>query len=172
MCGSSLVDNQKPMKIIGDKISAILNTQHKDGRTFSSNPLNSCKIFCGICDKVINLSGLSKHVKNVHKTTGKEYKALFGDPRKQIIKLVFHKCVICQKVLLLNTDDISKHLRKAHQLAYKEYMSKHMLEGNKCHLKHQIESKKNLVSIQCNICSKSFKQNIQLKIHMRKHSSS
>ena len=172
MCGSSLMDNQKPMKMAGDITSANLKNHHKEYRTFSNNPLHSCKIFCGFCDKVINLSGLGKHVNNIHKSTVKEYKSLFGDPRKQIIKLVFHKCAICQKVLLFNTDDISKHLKKSHQVAYKEYIKEHMVESNDSQQTQSIGEKKNLVTIKCYICSKTFKQNVQLKMHMKRHSSS
>ena len=154
-----------------------------DPRIFSSNPMNSCKVFCCFCDKVVSLSGLGKHVNSTHQVTLKEYKALFGNPRNQVIKLVFHKCSICRKVLLLNTDDMSKHMKKSHQLAYKDYMIKFMTNSDDCRqeflqqpiqktsVSTNVRNVGELVKIQCSICRKTFKQNIQLKIHMKKHSS-
>ena len=66
-----------------------------------------CMLFCCFCDKVVSLSGLGKHVNNTHQVTLKEYKALFGIPQHQIIKLVFHKCCLCRKAILLKTDELS-----------------------------------------------------------------
>ena len=184
MCGLTVLNKgQASMESVNQANRRMKKLQESGGpRMFSSNPMNSCKVFCCFCDKVVSLSGLGKHVNNTHRVMLKEYKALFGNPRNQIIKLVFHKCEICKKVLLLNTDDMSKHMKKAHQLAYKDYMIRYMTNSDDCQqeILQQPNQKKpasmlerkagELVKIQCGFCRKTFKQNIQLKVHMRKHS--
>ena len=130
----------------------------------------SCKVFCFFCDKAVNLSSLLNHLRYAHKKTLTQYKELFGNPRMQIIEVVFHKCNICRKSVLLNSDDISKHLKKKHSnISYKDYVSTH-LNNNKRNkaIESLVDegSEKMLTGtgIQCNVCLKSFKQNIQLKI--------
>ena len=152
-------------------------------KLFSNDPTKSCKTFCCSCDQVITLSGLRKHVKSRHQMTLTKYKELYGNHRKQIIQLVYHKCAFCQQSVLLDTDDLSKHLKKSHQVSYKEYVVRYMTNRqnivrttnlrdiNEKKVDPVKERKENpLVVIRCDECPKTFKQNIQLKVHKRKHS--
>ena len=88
-----------------------------------------CKTFCCECDKVVTLSGMSKHVRTWHQMTLTEYKELYGNPRKQIIKAVHHKCALCQSSILFDTNDMSKHLKKTHNVLYKEYSARFMAKA-------------------------------------------
>ena len=116
----------------------------------------------------MNLSSLLNHLRYAHKKTLTQYKELVGNPRTQIIEVVFHKCTICRKTVLLNSDDISKHLKKKHRnISYKEYVSNYM-KATKGKEIGDDETQKE-TGIKCGVCLKSFKQNIQLKMHMKRH---
>ena len=174
-------------------------------RRFSDDPNKSVKVFCNLCDKVVNLSGLRKHLGTNHATTLTEYKRLYGNPRKQIIQLVHHQCKICRKVVLLDSDEMYKHMKQIHHQLYMPYMAKYMKKGSgiinqsptlgvsakiietatttdklaavRNKLPKQVTIKRErveekLVLIKCDQCPKTFKQNIQLKIHKRRNHSS
>ena len=139
---------------------------------YSNSPLDSCRIFCCFCDKVVGLSSLGKHINNTHQVTFKEYKALFGNPWHQMIKLVFHKCCLCRKAILINTDDLSKHMKKAHQTSFKDYLIRFMTNSRSGRQEFQQpveretafknEMKEGRVMIQCATCRRTLKQNVQL----------
>ena len=186
MCGHTvdrevkMVTKKNSTTICNKKANQLLlSNNQQPSKVFSNDPTKSCKTFCCECDQVVTLSGLRKHVKSKHQMTHTEYKAMYGNPRKQIIQLVYHLCWFCQATVLLDTDDLSKHLKKAHQTAFKEYLVKYMTK-NQTKVMHVKEKKAHtlkkvidapLVVIRCDECPKTFKQNIQLKIHKRKHSS-
>ena len=157
--------------------------RRSSSRVFSNDPTNCVKIFCCMCDQVVTVTGLRKHVKSHHKITLTQYKQLYGNHKKQIVQLVFHKCFFCKKSLLLDTDEISSHLKKVHQVMYKDYMvtymGRKMEAGGKdtlSSIKNSIENtgeerqESSLVIIRCDHCDKTFKQNVQLKLQKRKHS--
>ena len=98
-------------------------------RIYSNKMEEAVKTFCWLCDQVISLSGLTKHLRGVHKKSTVEYREKFGEPKKQLLKLVFHKCGICSKDILLDYLVLVKHLRKVHRIkgaATSEYNSKYM----------------------------------------------
>ena len=157
----------------------------KNSKVFSNDLRMSCKTFCCECDKVVTLSGMRKHVKTWHQMTFTAYKELYGNPRMQIIQIVYHKCTFCQSSILFDTDDMSKHMKKKHQTSYKEYIARYMTKSHSnspaAQLPTPVKKKEAvpiekkiaplLVIIRCDQCPRTFKQNIQLKIHKRKHSS-
>ena len=132
----------------------------------SKNPTKSCKTFCCCCDQVIMVSGMRKHIRSRHQMTLTQYKELYGNPSMQIIQLIFHMCAFCEKSVLLDTDTMSKHLKKIHKTSYREYLVSHMVKPSNTHRR---SPQPTLVIIRCDECPKTFKQNIQLKIHKRKH---
>ena len=90
----------------------------RPSRQLSNDPNMSCRVFCNICDRLYFLSGLRKHVAHKHSITFTEYKLRYGgDPKRQIINTVYHPCLLCKKVVLLDTDELGKHL-KEHKLGY------------------------------------------------------
>ena len=80
---------------------------------------------------------------------------MYGDPYTHIIKLVNHKCGLCFKEILLDSSMIKKHLRSNHQIEFAVYIKKFLEENRVC--------------IKCSECGKTFKRNIQLKAHSKKH---
>ena len=102
----------------------------KPAKQLSADPLLSCRVFCNICDRLYFLSGLRKHVAHKHSLTYTEYKLRYGgDPKRQVINMIYHPCLLCKKVVLLDTDELGKHL-KDHKLGYTQYMKEHMKKGS------------------------------------------
>ena len=132
MCGPGLTvnrdmeSNQENRNMTTAK-AGTKNTQNmKNSKVFSNDVRKSCKTFCCECDKVVTLSGMRKHVKTWHQMTFTAYKELYGNPRMQIIQLVYHKCAFCKSSILFDTDDMSKHMKKKHHTSYKEYIIRYM----------------------------------------------
>ena len=98
-------------------------------RMYSNKMEDSVKTFCWECDQAISLSGLTKHLRGVHKKSVLEYREMYGEPKKQLLRLVHHKCGVCNEDILLDYLVLVKHLRKAHNIrgvATSEYNSKYM----------------------------------------------
>ena len=98
-------------------------------RMYSNKMEDSVKTFCWECDQAISLSGLTKHLRGVHKRSVLEYREMYGEPKKQLLRLVHHKCGVCHEDILLDYLVLVKHLRKAHNIrgaATSEYNSKYM----------------------------------------------
>ena len=98
-------------------------------RVYSNRMEDSVKTFCWDCDQAISLSGLTKHLRGVHKKSVVDYREMYGEPKKQLLRLVHHKCGVCKEDILLDYLVLVKHLRKAHNIkgaATSEYNSKYM----------------------------------------------
>ena len=144
---------EKPNKIQSCKRS-------RQSITYSDKIEDCIKTFCCGCDKAVTISGLKVHIQKHHQMSFDEYEQLYGNPRAQIIKMVYHNCGMCGEDLLLDIITILKHVRRFHQMEFNEYYSKFFLvEVNKTRS----------VIISCTHCSKTFKKNIQLKFHIREH---
>ena len=85
-------------------------------RNYSNNLIDCVKTFCCECDQVINLSGLRKHLLNKHKVNAKDYVKVYGNPKIQIVKMVYHECGLCKKTIVLDYDVLVKHLKLAHKI--------------------------------------------------------
>ena len=71
-------------------------------RVYSNRMEDSVKTFCWECDQAISLSGLTKHLRGVHKKSVVDYREMYGEPKKQLLRLVHHKCGVCQEAILLD----------------------------------------------------------------------
>ena len=127
---------------------------------YSNNLKNSVKTFCCECNKVVTLTGLKEHILSHNKMTVKDYKQLYGNPRTQIIQLAYHKCGLCKKDVLLDSSTIEQHFSKFHQMEFAAYFTKFL---------SVLPMEKNEVIIRCDQCSKTFKRNIQLRAHSKRH---
>ena len=127
--------------------------------SYSNSMVDAVKTFCCECDKVVTLTGLDEHILTHNKMTVKKYKQLYGNPRTQIIQLVYHRCELCAEDVLMDFSIMEKHVRSFHQMKFAEYCSKYL----------SAPQENNPVIIRCHQCSKTFKRNIQLKAHSKRH---
>ena len=139
MCGSTDVESatsfKAPGKTVHLKMGQVKTISEKPRKLkprkrMSNDPHHQVKVFCAVCDQVYQMSGLRKHVAHKHGLTLTRYREMYGDLRKQIIQLVHHACVLCKQVLLLDTEDISKHVSKKHKMGYRTYATRHMEKGS------------------------------------------
>ena len=174
MCGQEIIlsrdfqtnKTKKPTKTA----SSTMKTA-KGAKIFSADPSMTCKTFCCVCDKVIPLSTMKNHTKTWHKMSLTEYKELYGSPKRQIIQVVYHSCVICKTTVLFDPKELYKHLKKHHAMSYKEYSATSLGQlppANTANNKVEA-SQLSVVIIRCDQCEKTFRQNIQLKIHKKKY---
>jgi hypothetical protein len=91
------------------------------GRVYSNNMSEACKTICKVCQAQVSLTGMRNHTRNNHKMTIHEYKEKYGNPKDQIVKMVYHKCGLCQADVLFNSDNIQNHVVRKHQYSLKEY---------------------------------------------------
>ena len=126
---NKLVDNtnnNKKRKVL-QEISQVMNEPAKHAKTnekhqpglfsiaekenqaevrFSNDMSDACKTICKICQKPIFLVTLRSHTRNIHKIAIDEYKKVYGNHRNAIIEKVYHKCGLCCKTILLDSDEI------------------------------------------------------------------
>ena len=93
-----------------------------------SNSLADCvKTFCCECDQQVKLSVLRKHLGRHHKHLSMlTYIELYGPPKKQIIKMVYHNCALCKKDIVNDYAALMKHLKGQHKTSMAKYGSEHM----------------------------------------------
>ena len=91
------------------------------------------------------MSSMSKHVRGVHCLLLTEYKDIYRDHKETIVKKIYHKCGLCQEVLLLDVLEIAIHLRRSkHDFFHKEYNARFMtykVLSNSIKIKEDIEIK-------------------------------
>ena len=77
---------------------------------FSDDLDDSVCTICKICDAEVTLTGMRRHTKLKHKLKITKYKELHG-PFK-IIEHVYHKCHLCDKILILDNSPDQKKQNK------------------------------------------------------------
>ena len=117
----SQMEDEEPMEVVK------VEEKEVTAMIMSNDPLMGVRVFCAMCDHEVSLAGLSSHLRS-HQVTLSQYTKVYGDPRKEIVTKVHHSCAICCQVMLLNSFDISKHVRK-HQLSFTAYAKKFMKRG-------------------------------------------
>merc|ERR1740131_822174 len=74
------------------------------------------------------MTRLRSHTKSAHKVTITEYKAMYG-PDLFPIKTVYHRCGICEELVVLDSDHIATHLKKpGHNITHKNYNEGFMVD--------------------------------------------
>ena len=120
-------------RIAGD--NTIKNTIHnlelvesQTSRTikFSNHMKDAVKTECQVCKKIVTFRSMRSHTRLLHDTTITEYKKQHGDLKDHIIEAVYHKCGICDKAILLDSDVIAPHTR-LHGISHKEYSLKYLI---------------------------------------------
>ena len=169
-----------PVKKIAETV-VVSDYEARHMLLMSDDPLLNVQVFCNVCHEVFKLSAMKNHVRS-HSLTYPQYVKKCGNPRMQLVHQINHRCGICREIILLNTGDITAHVR-GHNIGLSAYMAKYMHKGQGLlpsipktkALKPQTKtpltpsSTPSLVSIQCKVCFKTFKHNKQLSAHMKRH---
>merc|ERR1719309_149880 len=77
----------------------------------SNNLAEYCKTACKVCEKILNLNGVRGHIKKEHGMVITEYKKRFKQHYFDLIEKIFHRCGICQEIILFDSDSIAHHLQ-------------------------------------------------------------
>ena len=106
-------------------VPAHKNENQQDKR-FSNDMRDACKTICQICKASVFLATMRGHTRRWHKVPIEEYKRVYGNHRDMITEKVYHKCGICFATVLLDSDDISHHVKKHHSITHKTYNAEFM----------------------------------------------
>jgi len=100
----------------------------------SNDVADACETHCKLCNEAVKLVNMRNHTRRHHNgMTITEYKSQFG-PEYEIIEKIYHKCGICEKIILLCSDSVSVHL-KSHKgddaISHRNYNEKYMTKQGK-----------------------------------------
>ena len=97
-------------------------------RRYSNDMKDAVKVICKICEKVCFLTTMRQHTRKMHHLTIDEYKGLYGNTKSEIVEKIFHHCGLCSESILLDSDEISWHLRRNHKgkVTHKDYNAQFM----------------------------------------------
>ena len=124
------------------KISAPLKFMVEDPGSckISDDLANSCKTHCKICGISYLLANMRMHTINSHGMQITKYKEMYG--QFEIIKKVFHKCHLCGKIVLFDSDTLGAHIKRAHQMKEKTYKKKFCISKSAAGTKQTLKIKK------------------------------
>ena len=98
-------------------------------RVYSNSLADCVKTFCCECDGQVKLSVLRKHLARHHKHLSMpRYTELYGQPKKQIIKMVYHNCALCKKDIVHDYNALLNHLKASKPHGVKTNMAKYVRE--------------------------------------------
>ena len=94
---------------------------HEDGCLISNDQADYVLVECGLCGLHTPMTRLRSHTKSAHGINITEYKAEFGSDLVPI-EMIWHRCAICSQFLMLDNDEVAKHLKKpGHNISHKNY---------------------------------------------------
>jgi len=103
-----------------------------EGRLISNDIADYVLTKCELCGKHMPLTRLRFHTASAHGVQITEYKRRFGlEP--PLLKEVFHRCGVCENLVLMDHDAIAGHLKIAGhpRITNKNYKSQYMVDSRK-----------------------------------------
>ena len=107
------------------------NREEKEQIRFSNDMKNACRTLCLVCHSSVQLTAFRGHTRRHHKITIEDYTKQYGNPKDSILEKIYHRCGLCARAILLNSDDIAFHLRKFHKISHKEYNAIYIISKKK-----------------------------------------
>ena len=92
---------------------------------FSNQTADTVLTICQLCHSQQYFVNMRAHTRKAHQLSISDYKAKYGALKDHIVEEIYHKCGICSKALLLDSDSMSPHV-KSHGLTHKEYSARFM----------------------------------------------
>ena len=101
-----------------------------ENEKFSDHLGDAVKVRCQLCQSCESLTAMRSHTRKMHDMSIAEYRKKFGDLANHLVEMVYHKCKLCDKVLLLDADRIHHHAR-THGVSLKTYTATYMTHKNR-----------------------------------------
>jgi len=100
----------------------------KDDIKISDDMVDACKTICKICHKTFRLSMMRIHTlkHGLQITKYKEIHGNFHEDKSMIVEIVYHKCHLCGKLVLLDNDALGGHIKGTHKWTEKDYKGQFM----------------------------------------------
>lgn len=100
----------------------------KDDVKISDVMADACKTICKICHKTFRLSMMRLHTlkHGLQITKFKEIHGNFHEDKSMIVEIVYHKCHLCGKLILLDNDALGGHIKGVHKWTEKDYKGQFM----------------------------------------------
>lgn len=99
-------------------------------KLFSDSLEMSCLVRCLACQKIITWEGFNRHLEKVHRNSKNvEY---------EFTRKTYHKCKICNCVMLLNLRKLQSHVVSRHQLSLQQYKDQHLGRTAAKHQQHHV----------------------------------
>ena len=94
----------------------------------SNRMVDGVKTVCQICTSTETFVNMRCHTKKAHGIVITEYRRMHGELERHMLEAVYHKCQICEKVILLESDCINTHV-KTHSkvLTMREYSARYLV---------------------------------------------
>ena len=101
----------------------------EDGNLISNDLADYTLVECAICNVHLPMTRLRSHTKSLHKVTITEYKAMFGSGLAPLA-VVWHRCGICQQLLMLDSDHVAVHLKSGGhpRITHRDYNEAFMVD--------------------------------------------
>jgi len=115
-----------------------LRVPHQEDCQLSDDLADSVRTLCKVCDQAFTLNYMRFHTKEKHMLQITKYKELYGP--FQIIQPVFHKCKLCGKIVLLDSDTLGGHIKGVHKMKEKMYKERFMTYSLHLNPSHTIQS--------------------------------
>lgn len=113
----------------------------EDDVKISDDMVDACKTICQICHETFRLSMMRFHTLKQHDLQITKYKEIHGnfhEDRSMIVEIVYHKCHLCGKLVLLDNDSLGGHIKGTHKWTEKDYKAQFMtLSVSKAQPTHQ-----------------------------------
>jgi len=122
---STLPSLEKKTKVMKKNSTPLRVSIPDEGDCKLSDDLaDSVKTLCQICQLPVTLTGMRSHTLLKHEIQITKYKELYGP--FQIIEHIFHKCHLCGKILLLDSDAMGGHIKGIHKMKERDYKTRFM----------------------------------------------
>ena len=121
---TTATENSKKLRISNHTKDAT-TTELSTSLKFSNNTKDVVQTICQLCKGHYYFVNMRVHTRKVHKLSISDYKAKYGNLDRNIAEEIYHKCGICSKALLFDSDSMVLHTKK-HGLTHKEYSSRYL----------------------------------------------
>ena len=92
---------------------------------WTDDPSNFNKVVCRICQVEIRADLIKNHVNTKHKMTYRNYLENNGSKPIYVNKR-YHKCRICNYIMLFNRDLLQAHSKSRHNITLKRYIATYL----------------------------------------------